>query len=74
MTAELYVSIGVLAVVVIAGFAVWLATKNAKAAGAAEVEARDAKADAKAARAAEQVAVEGTSDAKTVSNLNRGLF
>lgn len=74
MTTAAYVAIGVLAVLVIAGIAIWFALKNARAAGAAEVEARDAKAEAVVTRKAEQVAVEGVSDAKTVSNLNRGRF
>ncbi len=66
---------GVLAAIVaIAGFAIWLLSKNAATAGAAKAESAQSTAEAKADRAALDVAVQGTDDAQVVDSLKRGDF
>jgi cytoskeletal protein RodZ len=63
-----------LAVIVIAGFALWLATKSAATAGAATEKTAQATAEASADKAALDVAVQGTDDAQVVDSLKRGDF
>ena len=63
-----------LAVILIAGFAVWLGNKSAATAGAAKAETAQATAEAKASSAALDAAVQGTDDAQIVDDLKRGTF
>lgn len=63
-----------LAVIVIASFALWLATKSAETAGAATAQTAQAKAEASADKAALDVAVQGTDDAQVVDDLRSGTF
>ena len=63
-----------LAVILIAGFAVWLGNKSASEAGAAKAETAQATAEAAANRAALGAAVQGTDDAEVVDSLKRRDF
>ena len=74
MTTYLIIGGVLLAVIVIAGFAVWLGNKSASEAGAAKAESAQSTAEAKADRAALDVAVQGTDDAQVVDSLKRGDF
>ncbi|MCW2276402.1 hypothetical protein GJ654_18925 [Rhodoblastus acidophilus] len=69
-----YVLAGLLAVVVIAGFAIKLGQASARQSGRDEVKAEDAKAEAAAARKIEAIAVQGQSDEQTISDLRDGSF
>lgn len=74
MTTYLVIGGVLLAIVLIAGFAIWLLSKNAASAGAAKAETAQATAEAKADKAALDVAVQGTDDAEVVESLKRGDF
>ena len=63
-----------LAIVLIAGFAIWQSNKSAAEAGAAKVQAAQATAEAKASSAALDVAVQGSTDAQVVDDLRSGKF
>ena len=74
MTTYLIIGGVLLAIILIAGFAIWRSEQSAAAAGKAEVEADQATAEAKASSAALGAAVQGTDDAQVVDSLKRGDF
>jgi hypothetical protein len=74
METYLVAFLGVLAVALVAGFAIWLGNKSAATAGAATVKTAQATAEASADKAALDVAVQGTDDAQVVDSLKRGDF
>jgi hypothetical protein len=74
MTTYLIIGGVLLAIVLIAGFAIWRGEQSAAAAGKAEIEADQATAEAKASSAALDAAVQGTDDAQVVDSLKRRDF
>ena len=74
MTTYLIIGGVLLAIVLIASFAIWRAERNASDAGAAGVKTSQATAEASADKAALDVAVQGTDDAQVVDSLKRGDF
>jgi hypothetical protein len=63
-----------LAVIAIAGVAIWLGNRSAAAAGKAEVSADDAKAESDALRRVDQVDAQGQTNTQTLDDLKRGDF
>ncbi len=63
-----------LAVILIAGFAIWLGNRSASTAGAATAQAAQATAEAKADRAALGAAVQEVKDEDVVKSLRDGTF
>jgi uncharacterized protein YpmB len=74
MTTYIIIAGVLLAVIVIASFAIWRAEKSASTAGAATAEVAQSKAEAKASSAALDAAVQGTDDAQVVDDLRTGKF
>ena len=74
MTTYLIIGGVLLAVILIAGFAIWLGNKSASEAGAAKAETAQATAEASADKAALDVAVQGSTDAQVIDDLRAGKF
>ena len=74
MTTYIIIAGVLLAVIVIASFAIWLGNRSASEAGSAKAETAQATAEAKASSAALDAAVQGTTDAQIVDDLRAGKF
>lgn len=74
MTTYLIIGGVLLAIILVAGFAIWLSNRSAAAAGAATAQAAQSTAEASADRAVLDAAVQGETDAGLVKDLRGGTF
>lgn len=74
MTTYAIIGAALLAVILIAGFAIWLGNKSAASAGKAEVKADQAKTESDALRRVDTIDAQGQTDAQTLDDLKRGDF